>query len=59
MRVLGLFPLAAHGGPLPEPLCYVQIGGLAFATVVTLVIVPVLYATFVLDLRLVRWVEPT
>jgi multidrug efflux pump subunit AcrB len=53
--VIALFPLAAHGGPLWEPLCYAQIGGLTFATVVTLVLVPVLYATFVLDLKLVRW----
>jgi multidrug efflux pump subunit AcrB len=53
--VLGLFPLAIHGGSLWEPLCYVQIGGLTFATVVTLVLVPVLYAIFVLDLKLVTW----
>jgi multidrug efflux pump subunit AcrB len=53
--VLGLFPLALHGGPLWEPLCYVQIGGLTAATAVTLVLVPVLYAIFVLDLKLVGW----
>jgi multidrug efflux pump subunit AcrB len=53
--VIALFPLAAHGGPLWEPLCYAQIGGLTFATVVTLLLVPVIYATFVLDLKLVRW----
>ena len=53
--VIALFPLAAHGGPLWEPLCYAQIGGLTFATFVTLVLVPVLYATCVLDLKLVRW----
>lgn len=53
--VLGLVPLAMHGGPLWEPLCYVQVAGLTFATVVTLVLVPVLYAIFVLDLRLVKW----
>jgi multidrug efflux pump subunit AcrB len=53
--VLGLFPLASHGGPLWEPLCYVQIGGLSAATLVTLVLVPVLYAIFVLDLKLVSW----
>jgi len=52
---VGLFPLATHGGPLWEPLCYVQIGGLTFATVVTLVLVPTLYAAFVLDLKIVRW----
>jgi multidrug efflux pump subunit AcrB len=53
--VTALFPLAAHGGPLWEPLCYTQIGGLTFATFVTLLLVPVLYATFVLDLKLVKW----
>lgn len=56
--VLGLVPLAMNGGPLWEPLCYVQIAGLTFATIVTLVLVPVLYAIFVLDLKLVRWEAP-
>ena len=56
--VIALFPLAAHGGPLWEPLCYAQIGGLTIATFVTLLLVPVLYATFVLDLKLVKWGEP-
>jgi multidrug efflux pump subunit AcrB len=56
--VIALFPLAAHGGPLWEPLCYAQIGGLTVATFVTLLLVPVLYAIFVLDLKLVRWDEP-
>ena len=56
--VLGLVPLAMHGGPLWEPLCWVQIGGLTFATIVTLIIVPILYAIFVLDLKLVKWGEP-
>ena len=56
--VLGLVPLAMHGGPLWEPLCYVQIGGLTAATVVTLVLVPVLYAIFVLDLKLIQWKAP-
>src|SRR5262249_49339075 len=55
--VLGLFPLAAHGGPLWEPLCYAQIGGLTVATFLTLLLVPVLYTIFVQDLRLVRWEE--
>ena len=57
--VLALFPLAVHGGPLWEALCYAQIGGLAFATAVTLFIVPVLYAIFVLDLKVVQWEEKT
>jgi multidrug efflux pump subunit AcrB len=53
--VIALFPLAAHGGPLWEPMCYAQIGGLTVATVVTLLVVPVLYAIFVLDLKFVKW----
>ena len=55
--VFGLIPLAMHGGPLWEPLCYVQIGGLLVATAITLVLVPVLYAIFVYDLKLVKWEE--
>jgi multidrug efflux pump subunit AcrB len=53
--VIALFPLAMHGGPLWEPLCYAQIGGLTFATFITLLLVPVMYAIFVLDLKLVKW----
>lgn len=53
--VLALFPLALHGGPLWQPLCYAQIGGLSVATFIELLLVPVLYAIFVLDLKLVRW----
>jgi multidrug efflux pump subunit AcrB len=56
--VIALFPLASHGGPLWEPLCYAQIGGLAVATFITLLLVPVLYAIFVLDLKLVKWNAP-
>jgi multidrug efflux pump subunit AcrB len=53
--VLALFPLSLHGGPLWEPLCYAQIGGLLTATVLTLLLVPVLYAIFVRDLKIVKW----
>ncbi len=53
--VFGLVPLAIHGGPLWEPLCYAQIGGLTIATFVTLLLVPVLYSIAVLDLKLIRW----
>jgi len=53
--VLALFPLALHGGPLWKPLCYAQMGGLFAATFITLLLVPVLYAIFVLDLKVVRW----
>jgi len=53
--VLALFPLALHGGPLWEPLCYAQIGGLSVATFIEPLLVPVLYALLVLDLKLVKW----
>jgi multidrug efflux pump subunit AcrB len=56
--ILALFPLALHGGPLWEPLCYAQIGGLAVATFITLLLVPVLYSIFVLDLKIVKWETP-
>jgi multidrug efflux pump subunit AcrB len=53
--ILALFPLALEGGPLWKPLCYAQIGGLAVATFITLLLVPVLYSIFVLDLKIVKW----
>jgi multidrug efflux pump subunit AcrB len=53
--VFALVPLALHGGPLWEPLCYAQIGGLAIATVITLLLVPVFYSISVLDLKIVKW----
>ena len=51
--VTALFPLAAHGGPLWEPMCYAQIGGLMVATFVTLLMVPVLYSIAAFDLKVV------
>jgi multidrug efflux pump subunit AcrB len=56
--VIALFPLALHGGPLWEPLCYAQIGGLTAATFITLLLVPVFYAICVLDLKIVKWEQP-
>jgi multidrug efflux pump subunit AcrB len=53
--ILALFPLASHGGPLWRPLCYAQIGGLAVATFITLLLVPVFYSIAVLDLKIVKW----
>ena len=53
--VIALFPLASHGGPLWEAMCYAQIGGLTAATFITLLLVPVIYAIAVLDLKVVRW----
>ncbi|HEY6419991.1 MAG TPA: efflux RND transporter permease subunit [Candidatus Binataceae bacterium] len=55
--VLALIPLAMNGGPLWQPMCYAQIGGLSVATLIELLLVPVLYAIFVLDLKWVTW-EP-
>jgi len=53
--VIAFIPLAIHGGPLWEPLCYTQIGGLTLSTIITLVLVPAVYAIFVDDLKWVRW----
>lgn len=53
--VIALVPLAIHGGPLWEPMCYAQIGGLTAATFITLLLVPVIYAICVLDLKIVKW----
>jgi multidrug efflux pump subunit AcrB len=53
----GLIPLAIEGGPLWEPMCYVQITGLLLATLVTLGIVPVVYVLCVENLKVIRW-EP-
>ena len=53
--VLALIPLAAHGGPFWQPLCYAQIGGLAAATAITLLLVPILYSIFVKDLHWIKW----
>lgn len=52
---LALVPLAFHGGPLWQPLCFAQIGGLILATFGTLILVPVIYATAVLDLGWIHW----
>ena len=53
--ILALFPLALEGGPLWKPLCYAQIGGLAVATFITLLLVPVFYSIVVLDLKWIKW----
>jgi multidrug efflux pump subunit AcrB len=53
--VFALIPLAMHGGPLWEPMCYAQIGGMMCATFITLLLVPVIYSIFVLDLKLIKW----
>jgi len=48
--VIALFPLASQG-PLWEPMCYARTGGLTAATFITLLLVPVIYAIAVLDLK--------
>ncbi len=53
--ILALFPLAIDGGPLWQPLCYAQIGGLALATIIELILVPVFYAFFVIDFKIIKW----
>lgn len=42
----GLIPLALFGGALFPPMCYVIIFGLIFATVLTLLIMPLFYVVF-------------
>jgi multidrug efflux pump subunit AcrB len=57
--VFALVPLAMHGGPLWEPMCYAQMGGMMVATFITLLLVPVIYSIFVLDLKLIKWEHTT
>jgi multidrug efflux pump subunit AcrB len=47
----GLLPLAVAGGPLWEGMAWLMIFGLIVATVLTLVVVPSLYAIFVETFR--------
>ena len=47
----GLLPLALAGGPLWEGMSWLMIFGLIVATVLTLVVVPALYAIFVETFR--------
>lgn len=47
----GLFPLALAGGPLWEGMAWCMIFGLAVATLLTLLVIPALYAIFVENLR--------
>jgi hypothetical protein len=49
-KIVALFFLALHG----PTLCYVQIGGLILATVVTKLQVPVMYAILVPDLKILK-----
>ncbi len=53
--VLALVPLAIKGVPLWQPLCYAQTGSLIVAMGVTLILVPVFYAFFVMNLKIVAW----
>tara|TARA_R110001599_G_C12277354_1_gene663189 strand:+ start:30609 stop:34244 length:3636 start_codon:yes stop_codon:yes gene_type:complete len=52
---LALIPLAIHGGPLWQGLCFAQIGGLFVATFGTLLFIPTLYAFVVMDLKAIKW----
>src|SRR6266566_359368 len=53
--VIALVPLALRGGPLWQPMCYAQMGGMICATFITLLLVPVIYSIFVLDLKIIKW----
>jgi hypothetical protein len=48
-------PRSPRPSSVLSPLCYMPIGGLSVATFIELLLVPVLYAVFVLDLKLVTW----
>lgn len=50
----GLIPLALTGGELWHPLTSVHIFGLIFATMLTLVLLPVLYYVFCAKLKLIK-----
>src|SRR5262245_65955005 len=52
--VIALFPLASHGGPLWEAMCYAQIGGLTAVTFITLLLVTVVYVIVVQALKLLK-----
>lgn len=52
--VCGLVPLAISGGQLWQPLTSVHIFGLLFATLLTLVLLPVLYYLFCARLRWIK-----
>lgn len=52
--VCGLVPLAASGGDLWRPLCAVHIVGLLCATMLTLVVLPVVYLVFATKLKVIR-----
>lgn len=54
----GLIPLALYGGPLFESMAVVIIFGLLLATVLTLLVLPAIYAIFVENLRVKVAREP-
>jgi len=56
---LALIPLAIHGGPLWQGLCFAQIGGLFVATFGTLLFIPTMYAFVVMDLKAIKWQAST
>jgi len=55
--IFSLVPLTFDYGPRWEQLCYAQVGGLAAATVIALLLMPVFYSISVLDLKIIKW-EP-
>lgn len=52
--IAGMFPLALFGGPVFRPMCWVIIFGLAFSTLLTLVVMPVLFTTLGADKETLR-----
>ena len=47
LRTILLVPLALFGGPMWEGMAWLLIFGLAIATLLTLVLLPIIYAVFV------------
>jgi multidrug efflux pump subunit AcrB len=57
--ILGLVPLSLQGGELWRPMANVLISGLAFSTLLTLVLCPVLYSIlFRIPFQGYSWVSP-
>lgn len=54
----GLIPLAISGGPLWEGMAWCMISGLIVATLLTLLVIPAMYAIFVETLRIGDWKVP-
>ncbi len=55
--IAGMIPLALFGGPVFQPMCWVIIFGLAFSTLLTLVVMPVLFTVLGGDRETLKLLE--